>query len=92
MNNLCLVCGYDFGEQVQDSMICVCCGTQFGHHDSLFSHTELRNRWLDGGAKWHSRRILPPAGWSPAGQLRAIGSEHTVAGLQEAGPRETVPS
>lgn len=92
MNNLCPVCGYDFNEQIQDSMICVCCGTQFGYHDSLFSHAELRDRWLNGGAKWHSRRILPPAGWSLAGQLRAIGLERTVAGLQEAGPRETVPS
>lgn len=71
-NNICPVCGYDFKEPIEDSMTCVCCGTQFGYHDSVFSHAQLRTRWLDNGAKWHSRRILPPVGWSAASQLRNV--------------------
>jgi hypothetical protein len=75
MNSLCPVCGYDLKEPAADSLICVCCGTQYGYHDSTASHSELRERWMSGGAKWHSRRILPPPDWSLVNQLRSIGCE-----------------
>lgn len=45
----CPVCGYGFGEPIRDSMICRCCGTQFGYHDSAHSHAALRGRWLAEG-------------------------------------------
>ncbi len=73
MNNHCPVCGYNFQEPVMDSMICRCCGTQFGYQDSAHSHAELRARWLAAGAKWHSRRVSPPAGWSARQQLEQTG-------------------
>ena len=86
MNSLsqwCPVCGYDFGEPVRDSMICVCCGTQFGYHDSVLSHTPLRERWRAGGAKWHSRRVSPPPGWSAEEQWRqAPGQQDALAERQ----------
>lgn len=73
MNTYCPVCGYDFQEPVRDSMICRCCGTQFGYQDSARSHAELRARWLAEGAKWHSRRVPPPVGWSPLKQWEQAG-------------------
>ena len=84
MSNYCPVCGYDFGEPVEDSMICVCCGTQYGYNDSVRSHAELRRRWLDGGARWHSKRVLPPLGWSVASQLCNIGVDAAVSRQKEA--------
>lgn len=84
MNNYCLVCGYDFHEPVQDSMICACCGTQYGYHDSVRSHAELRRRWLDEGARWHGKRILPPLGWSVADQLCNIGVGEAASRQKEA--------
>ena len=83
MNNYCPVCGYDFHEPVEDSMICACCGTQYGYHDSTASHAELRERWIDAGAKWHSRRILPAADWSLVKQLRGIGCEVVLANKEQ---------
>ena len=60
----CPVGGYDFGEPIRDSMICRCCGTQFGYHDSARDYAALRERWQAEGSKWHSRRVPPPPGWS----------------------------
>ena len=73
MNTHCPVCGYDFQEPVADSMICRCCGTQFGYQDSAQSHAELRARWLEEGARWHSRRVPPPTDWSARKQLEQAG-------------------
>ena len=49
--------------------ICPCCGTEFGNDDALLTHAELRYRWIDSGAKWNSRVVLPPPGWDAVGQL-----------------------
>ena len=84
MNNYCPVCGYDFKQPVEDSMICACCGTQYGYHDSMLSHAELRQRWLDGGARWHSKRISPPTDWSVAAQLCNIGVDEASSRHKEA--------
>ena len=81
MNNYCPVCGYDLKQPVEDSLICVCCGTQYGYHDSVFSHAELREKCLASGARWHSKRIEPPLGWLVASQLCSIG-------VDEAGQRQ----
>ena len=83
METLCPVCGYDLQEPAVDSLICACCGTQYGYHDSTASHAHLRERWIDAGAKWHSRRILPPAGWSFARQLRGIGYEVVLVNREQ---------
>ena len=70
-NTVCPVCGYDrLEEPARDHCICECCGTQFGYHDATLSHAELRERWVTGGATWHSRRIPPPSGWDAWNQMK----------------------
>lgn len=49
--------------------ICPCCGTEFGNDDAFETHEELRWRWIDSGAQWHSHVVLPPAGWDVVSQL-----------------------
>lgn len=74
MKYICPVCAYDqLNSPPQDYTICPCCGTEFGYHDFTLSYTELRERWLSSGAIWHSRRILPPVGWTAQKQLARAG-------------------
>ena len=66
----CPVCFYDdLKKPPSDEHICPCCGTQFGYDDLSFSHSELRERWKNTGARWHSRRSPAPTGWSGTSQL-----------------------
>lgn len=69
----CPVCGYKSKRTIEDSYICPCCGTQFGYHDSVFSHSDLRHKWEAKGFPWHSRRVAPPADWSALRQLEQAG-------------------
>lgn len=74
MTYQCAVCGYSkLIMPPKDHMICPCCGTQFGYHDSIARPEELRKEWVAAGVHWHSRRILPPANWNPIEQLRCAG-------------------
>jgi hypothetical protein len=50
-----------------DYNICECCGTEFGNDDSLYSHEELRARWIENGANWFFKSA--PVGWNPWTQL-----------------------
>ncbi len=50
-----------------DYHICPCCGTEFGNDDAHFSHDQLREMWLAGGARWFFGRALE--GWNPWLQL-----------------------
>jgi hypothetical protein len=68
------VCGFDdLSERPVDHVTCPCCGTQFGYHDARVGHDELRRRWIEGGMDWKSRRVPPPAHWSPVAQLLRAG-------------------
>jgi len=77
---ICPVCGYPEPESpAYDAVlgnwyqeICPSCGTQFGYDDAGRGHSELRARWIAGGAKWWSRRCEPP-GFDGIEQLRAAG-------------------
>lgn len=71
---LCPVCGFDeLPYPASDHNICVCCGTEYGYHDSTLSHADLRDSWVASGAKWHSRRVSPPKGWTAYRQLVIAG-------------------
>jgi hypothetical protein len=69
----CPVCGYDgLSEPPANFTICPSCGTEFEYFDSFSSHAGLRERWLDGGAKWWSRVDREPLGWDPMAQLNRL--------------------
>jgi hypothetical protein len=73
---ICPVCGYPglHGPHVNrhgnsSFEICPCCGVEYGYHDSLITHEELRRRWIERGMKWlHGAQ---PPGWDASEQLRA---------------------
>jgi hypothetical protein len=73
----CPVCGYDdpklpqIGAEWRDE-ICPSCGTQFGYDDASTSHEDLRQRWLNAGARWSSRNPAP-ANFNGLDQLRKAG-------------------
>jgi hypothetical protein len=68
MTFTCPVCFFDkLEEPARPYNICDCCGTEFGNDDDRYSHDELRNRWIDAGAKWFFG--TPPFAWSAAPQL-----------------------
>ena len=70
----CPVCGYNKLRRPADNFqICPSCGTEFGYMDATLSHAQLRQRWLDSGALWHSRRVPPPYQWNGYGQLIRAG-------------------
>lgn len=50
-----------------DYHICPCCGTEFGNDDDHFTHHQLREMWVAGGAHWFFG--LSPDGWNPWLQL-----------------------
>jgi hypothetical protein len=50
-----------------DYNICECCGTEFGNDDEMYSHEELRAKWIEGGATWFFKSA--PIGWNPWTQL-----------------------
>lgn len=66
----CPVCAFGGLEYpAEDFTICPCCGTEFGYHDTIRSHAELRAEWIRRGAHWHSRVIRPPMLWNAWDQL-----------------------
>jgi hypothetical protein len=70
---MCPVCGYHgLPDPPSNYEICPSCGTEFGYQDATRSHLELRQRWLDSGAYWHSRVVQKPLGWNASDQLKAL--------------------
>ena len=55
----------------RDYHICPCCGTEFGNDDAEFSHEQLREMWVAGGANWFFGRA--PDRWNPWLQLLVAG-------------------
>jgi hypothetical protein len=68
----CPVCLYSrLPYPPRDYHICPCCGTEFGNDDVDFSHDQLREMWVAGGANWFFGR--PPDYWNPWVQLLEAG-------------------
>ena len=88
LRSFCPVCGYpDLTEPAYDQHgcasfdICPSCGTEFGYDDAGRTHADLRERWVNTGAKWSSSTAKPPAGWDPVAQIRLAGlsTEHPAS-------------
>jgi len=69
---MCPVCYYgQMQYPAADYNICPCCGTEFENDDDDRTHAELREAWVENGAKWFFRQ--PPATWNPWQQLAEAG-------------------
>lgn len=51
--------------------ICPCCSTEFGNDDADYSHAQLREMWIAGGASWFFGHA--PEHWNPWTQLISAG-------------------
>jgi len=75
----CRVCGAEqldapWGDDGESPTydICDCCGVEFGYEDSTLQGVKkYRQKWLDGGAKWHHKKS-EPENWSAEEQLPHI--------------------
>lgn len=73
---ICRVCGAEqleapWGDDGESPTyeICDCCGIEFGYEDStLQGIKKYRTKWLEDGAKWHSKKS-EPENWSVVEQL-----------------------
>jgi hypothetical protein len=83
MSYICPVCGYaDLPYAPADYHICPCCSAEFGNDDAEFTHAQLREMWVAGGARWFFGN--PPPHWDPWMQL-------INAGHQEVVPKSELP-
>jgi hypothetical protein len=81
MNYRCPVCAYDhLTYPPADYHICPCCGTEFGNDDAEFSHDQLREMWVAGGAFWFFGKA--PEGWNPWTQLAEAGFGSYIPSLK----------
>ncbi len=68
MKHICPVCFYaKLPYPPRDYHICPCCGTEFGNDDAEFSHDQLREMSIAGGANWFFGKTASPLesnGWS----------------------------
>jgi hypothetical protein len=77
MRYRCPVCFFDkLPYPPADYHICPCCGTEFGNDDADYSHEQLREMWIAGGANWFFGRS--PEHWNPWLQLIQAGHEYAV--------------
>jgi hypothetical protein len=68
----CPVCGYPSLPYPPNGYhICPCCSTEFGNDDVYYTHEQLREMWIAGGADWFFGR--PPEHWNPWTQLILAG-------------------
>ena len=68
MKYRCPICMYpSLPYPPADYHICPCCGTEFGNDDENFTHDQLREMWIAGGAHWFFGR--PDEDWNPWMQL-----------------------
>jgi len=68
----CPVCMYgELPYPPSDYHICPCCGTEFGNDDAELTHAELRDQWIEHGARWFFGD--PPTGWNAKQQLYGAG-------------------
>ncbi|MGC2287393.1 MAG: hypothetical protein WA542_19230 [Candidatus Acidiferrum sp.] len=72
MNYRCPVCGFaSLPYPPTDYHICPCCSTEFGSDDADYTHEQLREMWVAGGAAWFFGQ--QPAHWNPWTQLILAG-------------------
>jgi len=69
---ICPVCGFAMAKPATDFNICPSCGTEFGNDDLEWTIGQLRQAWLDGGAKWWSQSTASPDGWDPVQQVLRV--------------------
>lgn len=82
MRYRCPVCGYpSLPYPPSDYHICPCCSTEFGNDDADYSHAQLREMWIAGGASWFFGRA--PEHWNPWTQLITAGSGFDAYVLDE---------
>lgn len=87
MSHTCPVCGYpELHEPPYSAVgggsheICPSCGIHLGYEDSAGGdpvrraefYEARRQKWIDGGMKWHSRGKPFPTQWDPAAQPRDV--------------------
>jgi len=74
-----------------DYHICPCCGTEFGNDDAEFTHGQLREMWVAGGAYWFFGKA--PEHWNPWMQLIEGGHPEAVPSFATLRPEPgiTVP-
>lgn len=100
MNYTCPVCAFTgLEESPAYFTICPSCGTEFGYHDFVRGHDELRSKWIGTGPQWHSSVILAPPQWDGMEQLRRGGlidyspvsmDTHTEITVVEIGRHSTI--
>jgi hypothetical protein len=84
MRYCCPVCKFsDLPYPPTNYNICPCCGTEFGNDDEDFTHTQLRNMWLAGGASWFFGN--PPPKWNWVEQFFKGGLVRVETGRIEQG-------
>lgn len=57
--------------------ICPSCGFQFGvdDDDKGLTYEQARERWVQGGMKWHSHGTAAPKGWDAAAQITILNAK-----------------
>ena len=72
MKYRCPVCGFPtLPYPPSNYHICPCCSTEFGNDDADYTHEQLREMWIAGGASWFFGRA--PQHWNPWTQLIRAG-------------------
>lgn len=71
----CPVCGYPGWPDAPPNEydICPSCGTEFGYHDVLKTHSQLRSKWIAAGPVWQSRVVARPYDWDAWKQMEIAG-------------------
>ena len=70
--HICPVCGFPLDYPPEDFNICPSCGVEFEYETAGRSFLELRQEWLNTGARWASKVIKPPKGWDAMKQLARL--------------------
>jgi hypothetical protein len=72
MKYRCPICGFAaLPYPPSDYHVCPCCSTEFGSDDADYTHDQLREMWIAGGASWFFGQV--PEGWNPWTQLILAG-------------------
>jgi hypothetical protein len=69
----CPVCGFHLDYPADDFNICPSCGVEFGYETAGRTFAELRDEWINAGARWASSVIPQPKGWNQWMQLLNAG-------------------
>lgn len=85
MKYRCPVCGFAaLPYRPSDYHICPCCSTEFGSDDADYTHEQLREMWVAGGATWFFGQ--QPEHWNPWTQLILAGFTGSLPALLQQTP------